>query len=231
MLEDLKEQVLEANRGLQDASLAILTWGNASGFDPETGLVVIKGSGVPYESMHLSDLAVFDLAGNPVDGGEVTPSTDLPTHLEIYNNFPSARGVIHTHSAYATVWAQMGIDIPCYGTTHADYFPGPIPCTRALVADEVDGDYERTTGRAIVERFAELDPAAMRAVLVRYHGPFVWGSSPLDALHNATVLEYVAQQAFNTAVLSGRADPTINNDLVRKHYERKFGKDAYYGQR
>lgn len=231
MLDELKRQVLEANRGLQRESLAILTWGNASGYDPESGLVVIKGSGVEYDRMRVEDLAVYDLDGNTVDGSTVTPSTDLPTHLEIYRNFPAARGVIHTHSRYATVWAQRGTDIPCYGTTHADYFPGPIPVTRALGPDEVDGDYELTTGKAIVERFAELDPATMRAVLVRYHGPFVWGSSPLDALHNATVLEYVAQQAFNTVMLTEGADPTIDGDLVRKHYNRKFGEGAYYGQR
>ncbi|MGB4135868.1 MAG: L-ribulose-5-phosphate 4-epimerase AraD [Microbacterium sp.] len=231
MLEELKTQVLDANRGLRRESLAILTWGNASGYDPESGLVVIKGSGVEYEQMRVEDLAVYDLDGNTVEGSTVTPSTDLPTHLEIYRNFPDARGIIHTHSPYATVWAQRGTDIPCYGTTHADYFPGPIPVTRALRADEVDGEYELTTGKAIVERFADLDPGAMRAVLVRYHGPFVWGSSPLDALHNATVLEYVAQQAFNTVVLTEGADPTIDGDLVRKHYNRKFGEDAYYGQR
>ncbi|GAA2238491.1 L-ribulose-5-phosphate 4-epimerase AraD [Herbiconiux moechotypicola] len=229
MLEELKKQVVEANRGLKDAALAILTWGNASGFDPESGLVVIKGSGVAYEDMGVDDLAVVDLDGNAVEGA-ATPSTDLATHLTLYRNFPSARGVIHTHSLYATAWAQLGRDIPCYGTTHADYFPGPIPCTRTLGSDEVSGDYELATGDAIVQRFADLDPAKMRAVLVRYHGPFVWGSSPADALHNAMVLEYVSQQAFNTSVLSGGADPTIDRDLMHKHYERKFGKDAYYGQ-
>lgn len=229
MLDELKTQVLAANRALSDASLAILTWGNVSGYDPESGLIVIKGSGVAYESMQLEDLAIADLDGNLITGA-IKPSTDLATHLEIYRNFPTARGVIHTHSPYATVWAQLGRDIPCYGTTHADYFPGSVPCTRALRADEVGGDYEQITGEAIVERFADLDSAAMRAVLVRYHGPFVWGSSPLDALHNATVLEFVAQQAFNTSVLSGGASPTIDGDLVRKHYERKFGKEAYYGQ-
>lgn len=231
MVDALKREVLEANLGLRQASLAILTWGNASGFDPESGLVVIKGSGVEYARMTVEDLAVCDLDGNAVEGSTVSPSTDLPTHLEIYRSFPGARGVIHTHSPFATVWAQTGSDIPCFGTTHADYFPGPIPCTRALDPNEVDGEYERTTGRVIVERFDELDPATMRAVLVRYHGPFVWGSSPLDALHNAIVLEYVAEQAFNTSTLANGAEPAIDADLIQRHYDRKFGEDAYYGQR
>lgn len=229
MLEELKRDVLAANKGLKKARLAVLTWGNASGFDPDTGLVVIKGSGVQYEKMGVEDLAVVDLDGRPVEG-DVKPSTDLPTHLEIYRHFKEVRGIIHTHSMYATAWAQLGMDIPCYGTTHADYFPGPVPCTRSMTPSEVDGEYELKTGHVIRQRFEELDPAEMRAVLVRYHGPFVWGSSPLDALHNSIVLEYVAQQAFNTSILSGGADPTIDAELVRKHYERKFGPEAYYGQ-
>lgn len=229
MLEELKQEVLAANLGVKDSSLAILTWGNASGFDPESGLVVIKGSGVPYEGMQIADLAVFDLDGNRIEGA-TKPSTDLATHLDLYRSFPAIRGIIHTHSAFATTWAQLGRDIPCYGTTHADYFPGPVPCTRELDSAEVGGSYEDATGMAIVERFRDLDPEKMRAVLVRFHGPFVWGSSPLDALHNAIVLEYVSKLAFNSFLLAGGAAPTIGNELMAKHYERKFGEDAYYGQ-
>lgn len=229
MLEDLKQEVLEANLGLQAESLAILTWGNASGLDPDSGLVVIKGSGVPYAGMRTSDLSVFDLDGNRVEGA-TKPSTDLATHLDLYRSFPTLRGVIHTHSPFATAWAQLGRDIPCYGTTHADYFPGPVPCTRELTPEEIQGNYEDATGAAIVERFRDLDPEKMRAVLVRFHGSFVWGSSPLDALHNAVVLEYVARLEYDTFALSGGAAPTISPELMKKHYERKFGADAYYGQ-
>jgi L-ribulose-5-phosphate 4-epimerase len=229
MLEDLKKEVLEANLGLARNSLAILTWGNASGFDSDSGLVVIKGSGVPYEGMGVADLSVFDLDGRRVEG-DTKPSTDLHTHLDLYRSFPTIRGVIHTHSPFATAWAQLGQDIPCYGTTHADYFPGSVPCTRELSAEEICGDYEGATGHAIVERFRDLDPEKMRAVLVRFHGPFVWGSSPLDALHNAIVLEYVARLEYSSRVLAGGGSPTIGPEIMQKHYERKFGADAYYGQ-
>lgn len=229
-LDALKREVLAANVGVSTSGLAVLTWGNASGLDPETGYVVIKGSGVEYDSMTVDDLAVVDLDGRPVEG-TAKPSTDLPVHLELYRNFPGIRGVVHTHSPYATVWAQLGSDIPCYGTTHADYFPGPVPCTRLMGAEELGDDYEQKTGQVIVEAFRDRDPQVMRAALVRFHGPFVWGNSPLDALHNAVVLEYVAAQAYRTAALGEGAEPQIGHDLMERHYERKFGKDAYYGQR
>lgn len=229
MLETLKEEVLAANVGIREERLAILTWGNASGYDPGSGLVVIKGSGVPYEEMTTGDLSVFDLEGNRVEGS-TKPSTDLPTHIELYRSFPGLRGIVHAHSPYATAWAQTGQDIPCYGTTHADYFPGDIPCTRVLGAQEVGGNYEDETGKAIIERFAGIDPMRMRGVLVRYHGPFVWGDGPLDALHNAMVLEYVAGLEWRSFVLSRGGDPEIDPELMRKHYDRKFGEDSYYGQ-
>ena len=229
MLEQLKEEVLKANKLLSSEHLAILTWGNVSGFDPEKGLVVIKGSGVEYNIMESQHLTVLDLGGNVVEG-ECNPSTDLDTHLEIYRNFKNVRGIVHTHSTYATVWAQKGRAIPCYGTTHADYFKGDIPCTRKITKEEIGRDYEKNTGKVIVETFCGLDPDVMRAVLVRCHGPFVWGNSALDALHNAVVLENVAKMAFLTDGRVPGQEPLVDDELLKKHYNRKFGADAYYGQ-
>jgi L-ribulose-5-phosphate 4-epimerase len=229
MVENLKQQVLQANKMLRSEKLAVLTWGNVSGRDEETGLVVIKASGVDYDDMTTGHMVVVDLDGRRVEGG-CRPSTDLETHLELYRNFEYARGIVHTHSNYATIWAQKGKHIPCYGTTHADYFKGDIPCTRKMTDDEVNSDYELNTGKVIVETFQHLDPAMMRAVLVRCHGPFVWGCSAMDALHNAVVLENVARMAYMMGTNGDVAEPIINGALMEKHYNRKFGEDAYYGQ-
>lgn len=229
MLEKLKKEVLSANRSLRHDGLVVLTWGNVSGYDPGTGLIVIKASGVDYDEMALEDMVVVNLEGDIIEGIR-RPSTDLDTHLEIYRNFAGVRGVAHTHSQYATIWAQIGECIPCFGTTHADYFPGPIPVTRAMTTDEIAGPYEKNTGDVIIETFRELDPLAMRAVLVRSHGPFVWGESASDALHIATVLESVAFMALHTRLLLNGREAPITKELMVRHYERKFGPNAYYGQ-
>ncbi len=230
MLEKLKEEVLRANKMLQTERLAILTWGNVSARDEETGYIVIKGSGVEYADMTAEHLVTVKPDGTVVEGA-CRPSTDLATHLVLYRNFPCAKGVVHTHSPYATVWAQAGQSIPCYGTTHADYFKGDIPCTRAMTPEEINGDYEQNTGEVIVEAFKGIDPASMRAVLVQCHGPFAWGDSAEDAVHNGIVLENVAMMALRTKVNLGGGQPLISDDLMKKHYNRKFGPGAYYGQR
>lgn len=229
MLEDLKREVLAANRKLADAGLIILTWGNVSGYDPESGLLAIKASGIEYGDMREEHMVVCDLEGKVVEGA-YRPSTDLATHARLYRAFPSIRGIVHTHSKFAALWAQTGEDIPCYGTTHADYFAGGIPCTRRMTDAEVAGDYEKSTGDVIVERFASLSPDTMRAVLVRCHGPFVWGDSPTDALHNACVLEAVAELAYMSRQMLRETPPLVDAALLKKHYDRKFGEDAYYGQ-
>ena len=229
MLEKLKEEVLLANKKLQTDNLVVLTWGNVSGRDPETGLVVIKASGVEYKDMTAEDLVVIDPDGKLVEG-TCNPSTDLDTHLVLYRNFKNIHGIVHTHSHYATIWAQMGKGIPCYGTTHADYFPGTIPVTRLMTADEINEDYEKNTGDVIIETFQDLDPEVMRAVLVCCHGPFVWGTSALNAIHNAIVLENVAMMALSTQQMLGTKEPLVTKELLTKHYGRKFGDDAYYGQ-
>ena len=227
MLEKLKEKVLIANLELVEQQLVVFTWGNVSERDPETGYVVIKPSGVPYDHMEASDMVVLDLDGKQVEG-KLNPSSDAPTHLELYRNFSGIGGVVHTHSEWATSWAQAGRAIPAYGTTHADYFFGEVPCTRGLTSEEVEKDYEANTGRLIVETFRELDYRSMPGVLVKNHGPFTWGKDALEALHNAVVLEEVAKMAFRTEVL-GHREP-LNQFLLDKHYKRKHGKDAYYGQ-
>ena len=230
MLEQLKQQVYQANLELPRRGLVLYTWGNVSGIDREKGLVVIKPSGVEYGALTPGDLVVLDLDGHVVEGA-LNPSSDTATHLELYQAFPGIGGVVHTHSAYAAAWAQAGLDIPCYGTTHADYFYGPVPCTRALTAAEVAADYEGSTGRVIVETFRKrkLDPAAVPGVLCRSHGPFAWGGSPAQAVYHAAVLEEVARMALLTRQLDPAAAPAPQY-VQDKHYLRKHGPNAYYGQ-
>jgi L-ribulose-5-phosphate 4-epimerase len=228
MLEDLKDRVCQANLELVRQNLVSLTFGNASGLDRQNGLVVIKPSGVAYESLAPRNLAVVRLAdGAAVEGGR--PSSDAPAHLALYRAFGRIGGVVHTHSPWATAWAQAGREIPVLGTTHADHFFGPIPCTRPLRAEEIADRYEARTGEAIVERLAGLDPLCMPAALVAGHGPFAWGPTPEAAVENAVVLELVARLACQTLGLAPQAGP-IDQDLLAKHFLRKHGPDAYYGQ-
>lgn len=228
MLEKLKEQVLEANLALVSHQLVVFTWGNASARDPETGNVVIKPSGLPYEQMTAEQMVVLDPEGKRLEG-DLNPSSDVPTHLELFRNFPDIGGVVHTHSSWATSWAQSGKSIPVYGTTHADYFYGAIPCTRWLTKAEVENAYEENTGRLIVETIEQLDWQRMPGVLVHGHGPFTWGHDVMEAVKHAVVLEEVAMMAFHTEVL-GNQKP-LQKYLLDKHYLRKHGKDAYYGQK
>lgn len=228
MLEELKEKVYRANMELVAHGLVIFTWGNVSGIDREKGVVVIKPSGVDYDTMKASDMVVVDLATGEVVEGNLRPSSDTPTHLELYRAFPEIGGVVHTHSTYATAWAQAGKDIPNIGTTHADYFHDAIPCTADMTADEVKGDYELETGRVIVKRFEGLNPVHTPGVLVKNHGPFSWGKTPAEAVHNAVVMEQVAKMAF----IAYGVNPslTMNPLLIEKHFNRKHGPNAYYGQ-
>ena len=240
MLEQLKETVCRANLDLVRHGLVIFTWGNVSAIDRESGLVVIKPSGVSYDNMKPSDMVVVDLDGKVVEG-DLNPSSDTPTHLVLYKAFPNIGGVVHTHSTYATAWAQAGVDIPSLGTTHADYFHDDIPCTRNMRRAEVFGEYEKETGNVIVERFKKLNPDDTPGVLVRNHGPFTWGKDADTAVHNAVVLEEVAKMAsisvkINTSVkLNGiyitNFAPSMNKLLIEKHYSRKHGPNAYYGQK
>jgi L-ribulose-5-phosphate 4-epimerase len=227
-IEELKQQVFRANIDLVDHGLVIFTWGNVSGIDRERGLVVIKPSGVSYEGMKAEDMVVVDMEGNRVEG-KYKPSSDTATHLELYKAFPETGGVVHTHSTYATAWAQAGCDIPNIGTTHADYFSDDIPCTRDMSKEEIMGDYEKDTGTVIIERFKGLNPAHIPGVLVKNHGPFAWGKNPHDAVHNAVVMEQVAKMAF----ISRQVNPqlTMNPWLIEKHFSRKHGPNAYYGQK
>jgi L-ribulose-5-phosphate 4-epimerase len=227
MLEDLKRVVFRANLDLVKHGLALFTWGNVSGIDRAGGRVVIKPSGLAYDALRVEDLVVVDLAGRVIEG-ERKPSSDTATHLELYKAFPAIGGVVHTHSTWAVAWAQAGLAIPNLGTTQADYFAGDIPCTRDLLAEEIDGEYEKATGRVIVERFRQLNPEYIPGVLVKNHGPFAWGRDAADAVHNAVVMEEVAQMA----ALSLRLNPgsTMNPLLIRKHFYRKHGPGAYYGQ-
>ncbi|MBQ2272474.1 MAG: L-ribulose-5-phosphate 4-epimerase [Clostridia bacterium] len=229
MLEQLKEKVLRANLALPKYGLVTFTWGNVSGIDRETGLVVIKPSGVEYDTMTADDMVVVDLDGNVVEG-KWNPSSDTPTHLVLYRAFPKIGGVVHTHSRWATVWAQAGRGIPAYGTTHGDYFYGEIPCTRKLTPREIDGAYEHETGNVIVETFRNFPADDVPAVLVRSHGPFTWGTDPDNAVHNAVVLEEVACMAYRTEALNPSV-PTMQQELLEKHYFRKHGANAYYGQK
>ena len=227
MLEKLKERVLEANLALVRHELVVYTWGNVSGRDRDTGHIVIKPSGLPYEQMTAGHMVVLDAKGNQLEG-ELKPSSDTPTHLELYGSFESIGGIVHTHSPWATSWAQAGKSIPVYGTTHADYFYGPVPCTGSFTREEVESGYEANTGRIIVESFSDLDHRTMPAVLVHGHGPFTWGKDVEDAVHHAVVLEEVARMAFRTEML-GKKQP-LEKFLLDRHYRRKHGNDAYYGQ-
>lgn len=231
MLESLKEKVFNANIELVKQGLVIYTWGNVSGIDRESGLVVIKPSGVDYETMKAEDMVVVDLQGNIIEG-KLKPSSDTPTHLALYKAFEEIGGVVHTHSEYATSWAQAGCDIPTYGTTHADYFYGDVPCTRRLKDNEINTDYEFQTGNVIIETIESKDykPLEMPGAIVFNHGPFTWGETPKKAVHNAKVLEEVAKMAFRTESIN-KSVQSIDTVLLDKHYLRKHGANAYYGQK
>lgn len=229
MLEKLKVVVFDANMELPKRGLITYTWGNVSGIDRESGLIVIKPSGVSYDNLKPEDMVVVDLSGNVIEG-RLRPSSDTPTHVELYRGFPALGGIVHTHSAYATAWAQAGKGIPCFGTTHADYFYGEIPCTRALTENEIETEYEKNTGLVIAETFQSLDPVAMPGVLCKNHGPFTWGKDTDAAVHNAVVLEEVARMAMFTFQINNQAMPAPQI-LQNKHYLRKHGKNAYYGQK
>ena len=236
MLEELKEKVCKANLDLVKHGLVLFTWGNVSAIDRASGLVVIKPSGVSYDNMKPEDMVVVDLDGKVVEG-DLRPSSDTPTHLVLYKAFPNIGGVVHTHSTYATAWAQAGLDIPSIGTTHADYFHDDIPCTRDMKRSEVFGEYEKETGNVIVERFKGMNPDDTPAVLVRNHGPFTWGTDADNAVHNAVVLEQVAKMGFVSMTLNLTTldivnhKPSMNKLLIEKHYSRKHGPNAYYGQK
>lgn len=227
MLEELKKIVFKANLDLVSHGLVIHTWGNVSGRDFNSGLIVIKPSGLSYESMKPGDMVVIDAEGKVVEG-KFKPSTDAPTHLVLYNTYSSIGGVVHTHSTYATSWAQSGKAIPPFGTTHADHYYGSVPCTRLLTDKEIENNYEINTGKVIVETLATVNPLTVPSVLVNSHGPFCWGKDPENAVYNAVALEEIARMAFYT-VLLGRSEP-VNKTLLDKHFNRKHGKDAYYGQ-
>lgn len=231
MLEELKEKVFKANLDLVKHNLVIFTWGNVSGIDREKGLVVIKPSGVSYADMKATDMVVVDLASGKVVEGDLNPSSDTPTHLVLYRAFPEIGGVVHTHSTYATAWAQAGMDIPNIGTTHADYFHDAIPCTRDMTEAEVKGQYELETGNVIVERFQKgnINVVHTPGVLVKNHGPFSWGKDADNAVYNAVVMEQVAKMAF--VAYSVNPNLTMNPLLVEKHFSRKHGPNAYYGQK
>lgn len=234
MLKELKQKVFEANLQLVQYGLVVLTWGNVSGIDREEGLFVIKPSGVPYDKMTADDMVVMDLNGNKVEG-RLNPSSDTPTHLELYKKFKDIGGIVHTHSSWACSWAQAGRDINAYGTTHADFANGAVPCARGLTENEVNGEYELNTGKVIVEEFEKrgIKPEECPAVLVHRHGPFTWGSSPFKAVENALILEEVAKMASRTeriAAFDNNSNIGIEQYLLDKHYQRKHGINAYYGQ-
>lgn len=230
MLEDLKQKVLEANLLLPKYGLVVFTWGNVSGIDREKGLVVIKPSGVDYDIMKADDMVVTDLDGNVVEG-KLKPSSDLATHLEFYKHFKDIGGVVHTHSVNAVAWAQAGKDIPALGTTHGDYFYGQIPCTRLMTDDEIKDSYELNTGKVVVEEFEnrKINPNQMPGVLVHSHGPFTWGKDPFDAVHNSVVLDTLAKMALKTITINGDVE-SMQRELLDKHFLRKHGPGAYYGQ-
>ena len=228
LLKSLREEVLEANLELVRRGLVLYTFGNASGIDRSQGLVAIKPSGVPYEELKPEQIVISDLTGKIVDG-TLRPSSDLATHLELYKHFQSIGGVAHTHSEFATAWAQAETPIPCFGTTHADSFHGPIPVTARLSTSEIEGDYEKETGTAICRTFSKLDPNAIPAVLVAGHAPFCWGGNAADAAHHAVILEFVARMALHTLSINAESRP-LARELHDKHFLRKHGRNAYYGQ-
>ncbi|GAB2318531.1 L-ribulose-5-phosphate 4-epimerase [Alkalibacterium sp. s-m-22] len=230
MLEQLKQQVYEANMALPEHNLVVFTWGNVSGIDRENNYIVIKPSGVEYSTLSPENMVVVDFDGKVVEG-EMKPSSDTATHIELYKQFKDIGGVVHTHSPWAVSFAQAGIDIPAAGTTHADYFYGDIPCTRRMKQDEIEIDYEKQTGTVIVNTFENrsIDPNQIPGVLVNDHGPFTWGTDPLNAVHNSVVLEQVAQMTYHGLMLSSQSS-RMDQALLDKHYLRKHGKDAYYGQ-
>ena len=229
MYEDIKQRVCEANLDLPRHGLVVFTWGNVSGIDRTAGVVAIKPSGIDYDDLTPDQIVLLGLEGNLVEGG-LRPSSDTPTHLELYRRFKGIGGICHTHSTYATMWAQAQREIPCFGTTHADYFYGPVPVTEPMTSQEIRDDYEANAGRLIVRRFDGLDPMQMPAVLVAGHGPFTWGKTPRESVENAVVLEEVAKMAYGTIVINPRSEP-LSKVLLDKHYLRKHGKNAYYGQR
>lgn len=231
MLEQLKQQVLDANLALPKHHLVTFTWGNVSAIDRESGRVVIKPSGVEYDGMQAEDMVVVDLASGHVVEGNKKPSSDTATHLALYRAFPHIGGIVHTHSRHATIWSQAGLDLPAWGTTHADYFYGTIPCTRLMNKDEIEGDYEHETGEVIIETFSQrdIDPMQVPAVLVHSHGPFAWGCDAADAVHNAVVLEECAYMGIFSRQLMPEID-SMQRALLDKHYLRKHGAGAYYGQ-
>ncbi|MCQ2176007.1 MAG: L-ribulose-5-phosphate 4-epimerase [Bacteroidales bacterium] len=240
MLEELKKKVCQANLDLVKHGLVIFTWGNVSAIDRESGLVVIKPSGVSYDDMKPEDMVVVSLDGKVVEGS-LRPSSDTPTHLVLYKAFPEIGGVVHTHSTYATAWAQAGLDINPYGTTHADYFHGPVPCTPDMTVEQINGNYEEETGNVIVKTFRKLNPVHTPAVLVKNHGPFAWGKDADEAVYHAKVLEEVAKMNYITETLSrvrgiskciiAPGEPSMKKALIEKHFSRKHGPNAYYGQK
>ena len=229
MLSELKKSVFEANMLLPKYGLVTFTWGNVSGIDRESGLVVIKPSGVEYDKMTAEDMVVVELATGKTVEGKWKPSSDTPTHLELYRAFENIGGIVHTHSSYATSFAQAGMGIRALGTTHGDYFYGEIPCTRAMTPEEIAGEYEKETATVIIERFNGIDPMTIPAVLVKNHGPFSWGKDAFNAVHNAVVLEEVAKMNYQTMTLNPKAED-MQQELLDKHYLRKHGENAYYGQ-
>ena len=228
-LKELKEEVLKANLDLPKYGLVTFTWGNASGIDRERGLMIIKPSGVPYDKLQIEHLVVLDLEGKQIEGS-LRPSSDSPTHLVLYRHFNEIGGIVHSHSTWATSWAQSGKSIPPLGTTHADYFYGDVPCTRKMTRAEIEGEYERETGQVIVETFKDRNPMYVPGVLVEDHGPFTWGKSAQDALYNSVVLEEVAKMAFNTLMLESAKPEPISPELLDRHFLRKHGVTSYYGQ-
>lgn len=228
MLEELKREVYEANMELRRKGMVIYTWGNVSGIDREKQLVVIKPSGVDYDSMKPDDMVVVDMGGNIVEGA-YKPSSDTATHLFLYKSYPAIGGVVHTHSTWAVTFAQAGMAIPAFGTTHADYFFGDIPCTRELTEQEIEEAYELNTGKVIVETIGEADPMAIPGILVKNHGPFAWGKTPAGSVHNTVVMDKVAELAYKTMTLNPEAS-RVSQFLLNKHYYRKHGTNAYYGQ-
>ena len=230
MLEQLKQEVFEANLDLVKHNLVVFTWGNVSAIDETGKYVVIKPSGIEYETMQAEDMVVLDLESGQKVEGKLSPSSDTPTHLALYRAFPGVGGVVHTHSKWATIFSQLGKALPPLGTTHADYFYGAIPCTRKLTDAEIQGEYEAETGTVIIEAFAGLDPLAVPAALVASHGPFIWGKDVSAAVHNAVVLEEIAFMAWHCMSMNGDI-PNMQQTLLDKHFLRKHGKDAYYGQK